>query len=121
MNLLNSKFFTVFISLALVWILFSVIFVEIEKNEVKKEEEDIEAKITNIERDNASLEAYIKNIENSEFLEKEARLRLNYKAPGEEVVFVHRDLNPQKASLAQEFSTDEPPNYKKWWNWLLGF
>ncbi|HXK41064.1 MAG TPA: septum formation initiator family protein [Candidatus Paceibacterota bacterium] len=124
MNLLNSKIFTVFISVASVWILFSVISVEIEKDEIKKEEANIEFKITNIKRDNASLEGYIKNFKNPEFLEKEARLRLNYKASGEEVVFVHRDINSQKASSSgtgPSQRTEEPPNYKKWWHWLLGF
>src|SRR3989344_6096212 len=77
-----------------------------------------------IKRDNASLEGYIKNFKNPEFLEKEARLRLNYKASGEEVVFVHRDINSQKASSSgtgPSQRTEEPPNYKKWWHWLLGF
>jgi len=120
MNLLNSKILTIPLAFLSVWILFSVISVEIEKDEIKKEEANIESKIINIERDNVSIERYIKNFENPEFLEKEARIRLNYKASGEEVVFVHRDANSQKASSSEGFS-EEPPNYKKWWNWLLGY
>jgi len=118
MNLLNSKILTVPLLFVSVWILFSVISIETEKDKIKKEEANIEHKITNIRQDNASLEKYIKNFENPEFLEKEARLRLNYKALGEEVVFVHRDANFQKASLSEEFSEDLP-SYKKWWNWLM--
>jgi len=120
MNPLNSKILTVPLAFLSVWIFFLVISVEIEKDEVKKEEANIESKIINVERDNASLERFIKNFDNPEFLEKEARLRLNYKALGEEVVFVHRDLNPKKASSAEETSPEDMSNYKKWWNWLLG-
>jgi cell division protein FtsB len=121
MNVLNSKFLTVFLLILSVWILFSVISIEVEKDEVKKEEAAVQAKITGISQDNKLMEGYIKNFENHEFLEKEARLRLNYKLPGEEVVFVHRDANSPKASLSEESSPVDLPNYKKWWYWLLGF
>ncbi|MBI4158446.1 MAG: hypothetical protein HY505_02415 [Candidatus Yanofskybacteria bacterium] len=120
-NILNSKILTVPLVFLSVWILFLVISVETEKDGINKEEANIESKMTNIRRDNASLERYIKNFENPEFLGKEARLRLNYKAFGEEVVFVHRDINSQKASSSEEFSTEEPSNYKKWRYYLLGF
>lgn len=98
-----------------------MIFAEIKKGEVKKEEIVVQTKITGVRLDNDQLERYIKNFENKEFLDREARLRLNYKLPGEEVVFVHRDANPQKASSSQELSPEEMPNYKKWWRWMLGF
>lgn len=120
MFFVNSKILTVLLSVLSVWILFSVISVELEKDEVKKEEANIEAKIINIEWESASLERYIKNFDNPDFLEKEARLRLNYKAPGEEVVFVHRDPDSQKASSAEKFSGEDLPNYKKWLHYLLG-
>lgn len=121
MNFLNSKILTILLSFLSVWVLFSVISVEVEKEQVKKEEASIEAKTANVIRDNELLEKYIKNFENPEFLEKEARLRFNYKVPGEEVVFVYRDENVPKASSSRDTSPVELPNYKKWWNWLLGF
>lgn len=120
MFFVNSKILTVLLSVLSVWILFSVISVELEKDEVKKEEANIEAKIINIERESASLERYIKNFDNPDFLEKEARLRLNYKAPGEEVVFVYRDLNAPNASSSERFYQKDLLDYKKWWHWLLG-
>src|SRR3989344_1810064 len=103
MNFLNSKILTVPLAFLSVWILFSVISVDIKKDEIKKEEANIESKITAIKRDNAFLERYIKNFENPEFLEKEARLRLNYKVLGEEVVFVYRDTNSQISSRSGGF------------------
>jgi len=120
MNIFNSKIFTVFLLILSVWLLFSVISVEIKKNEVKSEETAVENKITGIKQDNSSIEKYIKNFQNQKFLEKEARLRLNYKAFDEEVVFVHRDTNLQKASSSQDTLPAELPFYKKWWRWLLG-
>ena len=121
MGILNSKIFTALLSVLSVWILFSVISAEVEKDEVKKKETAIESKINSKKQDNESLERDIKNFENQEFLEKEARLRLNYKASGEEVVFVHRDLNSQKASSSEEYSPENLSNYQKWWYYLLGY
>ncbi|MBI2674763.1 MAG: septum formation initiator family protein [Candidatus Yanofskybacteria bacterium] len=116
---INSKILTVPLLVLSVWILFSVISIEAEKGQVKKEETAIENKMAGISRDNQLLERYIENFKNPEFLEKEARLRLNYKLFGEEVVFVYRDANSQKASSSEELS-EERPNYKKWWDWLTG-
>lgn len=121
MNVFNSKFLTVFLLILSVWILFSVISAEIEKDEVKKQNAAIQTKITDISQNNRLMEGYIKNFENQKFLEKEARLRLNYKLPDEEVVFVHRDANSQKTSLSKDISPVELSKYKKWWRWLLGF
>ena len=121
MSHLNSKVFTVLASASLVWILFSVISLKISKDEIKEEERNVETKIDNARHNNESLEKFIKYFDNPSFLEKEARLRLNYKAPGEEVVFVHRDLNSKKISSLDEPLEDNLPNYKKWWYYLLGY
>lgn len=121
MSFLNSKIFTVPLLALTVWILFSVMSAEVEKNEIKKEETVVENKITDVKLDNELLGRYIKSFKNPDFLEKEARIRLNYKAFGEEVVFVHRNLNLQKSSSAEELSPEDLPNYKKWWHYLLSY
>src|SRR3989338_7163901 len=115
MVILNSKIFTALLLILSVWILFSVVSTKVEKDEVKKEETAIENKIIGMKLDNELLKGYIVNFENQKFLEKEARLRLNYKLSGEEVVFVYRDANSQKASSSEELSTTDPFNYMKWW------
>lgn len=121
MFLFNSKIFTTLISVFLVWILFSLISLEFEKDKAKKEIKNTELKIEDVRNDNQAIEKFINNFSNPAFLEKVARLRLNYKKSGEEVVFVYRDLNPDIASTSEKFSLDELPNYKKWWYWLLEF
>lgn len=119
MFFLNSKIFTIPLLALIAWILFYVMFAEVEKNEIKKKETAIENKIKNVKLANELSGRYIKSFENPGFLEKEARIRLNYKVFGEEVVFVHRDFNLQKASSSEELSLESLPNYKKWWRYLL--
>ena len=121
MNFLNSKFFTGLISVFLAWILFSVISLEFEKNEAKKEVKNVELKIENIKKSSQVLEKLISNFNSQAFLEREARSRLNYKKQGEEVVFVYRDSVSDTASLSEKFSLGSLSYYKKWWRWMLGF
>jgi len=121
MSILNSKFLTPFLVVLLGWMLFATVSIEVKKNEIKKKEANIKSEIADIERNNSSLERDIKNFENPAFLEKEARLRLNYKAPDENVVFVYLDTNEHKSSSAEEFSPKHLSDYRKWWRWLLGY
>lgn len=118
MSWLNSKILTVPLLILSVWMLFSVISVEIEKDQTKKEEKSVEAKISGVKKDNELLEKQIENFKNPEFLEKEARIRLNYKAAGEEVVFVYKDSDISTASSSGDFSP-KLPVYKKLWQWLF--
>ena len=117
MSILNSKVLTISLSLVSVWILFSVISVEFERQETQKQQQAVEDKISKTENDNKLLGQYLDNLKNPEFLKKEARLRVNFKEPGEEVVFVHREVELPKASSAEEFYLKSWS--KKWWNRLF--
>ncbi|MEK7138721.1 MAG: septum formation initiator family protein [Patescibacteria group bacterium] len=117
MYFLNSKFLTVLLSVFSVWLLFSVISVEFERQEIKQQEQAVEDKIDNVKQDNTSLEQYIESLKNSEFLKKEARFRLNFKESDEEVIFVHRETDSPKASSSEELSLKELPG--KLWNRLF--
>lgn len=121
MNLLNPKILTALLLVFLVWALSFVFSVRKEKNEISREKQNIENKISDIKKDNVSIENFLDNFNKPDFIDKEARTRFNYKALGEEVVFIHRDLNTEKASSAERFSVKNIASYKNWWNYLLGF
>ena len=121
MGVFNSKIFTAFVSIFLAWILLSVISLELKKDEVHKEVKSAELRVEDIQKNSQILEKLIDNLENPAFLDKEARLRLNYKGQGEKVVFVYRDSNPNAASPSEGFSLENLSNYKKWRYYLLGF
>jgi len=121
MNLINSKVFTAALLILSFWISFSVISVEVERRQIKQEGASLEAKIDDVNKGNKLMERRIENLGNQKFLEKEARLRLNYKTSGEEVIFVHRDLDSPKASLSEELSSENLLSYKKWWRYLFGY
>ena len=122
-NILKSKWLTVVIIVGIGWFGLSSIKIKLFNNIVNKETADVEQKIEDLERSNVSLEKFIEYVKNPSFLEKEARLKLNYKAPGESVAFVYPDENSQVSSGSIGFDKQlaQMPNYAKWLYYLWGY
>jgi cell division protein FtsB len=99
------------------WLSLSIIKIKLQENIVNEETGNLEQEISGLEKSNDILEKFIAYMNNPSFLEKEARIKLNYKAPGEEVALVYQDEN-KKASSSEDF--ENAPNYIKWWRYLVG-
>ncbi len=123
MKFLNSKVFTTLVGIFALWLTLSSINLSSQKDTVDKEVKNVEAKIKEVQNDTDYLNKFLAYFQTPAFLEKEARLKLNYKAQGEEVVFVYKDKNPQKVSdqTGLEELLTKIPNYKKWFLYLLGY
>ena len=122
-KLLNSKIYTALISVLVLWLTLSSINLNLERDVIDREVKNIEIKIQEVGKDADYLNKFLAYFKTPTFLEKEARLKLNYKAPGEEVVFIYRDKNVKKASESLGFDEllTRMPNYKKWVLYLLGY
>lgn len=118
MNVFKSKLLSVILVLGVGWLFLSFIKINLHENIVNKEVGDLNAKLDNLTKDNSSLEKFIEHLNNPSFLEKEVRLRLNYKAPDEEVVFIYPDNNA-RASSSKDFSRQNTPYYIRWWRYLI--
>lgn len=81
------------------------------KTEVSRQLEDLEAKIAAVEKEGERKERIADYLNSESYLEKQARLRLNLKKEGEEVVFVYRNDDPAKAS--ESFEDTENPVLSK--------
>lgn len=123
MKLFKSKWLTVAAIAIVGWLGFSFTKIKLHENIVNKEMGDLEGKITGLERNNNALERFIQQIANPSFLEKEARLKLNYKKPDEEVAFVYTDDTYQRDMVSADFNRQLAlmPNYLKWFYYLLGY
>ena len=121
--LFRSKWLLILSAIILGWIIFIFIKIKLQENLVNEEVRELEAKIHSLERSNFDLEKFIVYLKNPSFLEKQARLKLNYKAPGEEVAFIYTDINSRAVSSAADLkkSFDTAPNYIKWWYYLIGY
>jgi len=123
MKFLNSKIFTVLAGIVVLWLILSSINLKSQRTMVGKEVGNVEAKINEVQKDTDYLNKFLAYFKTPAFLEKEARLKLNYKAQGEEVVFIYKDKNPKKESdsISLEELLAKMPNYKKWALYLLGY
>ncbi|MEK7121251.1 MAG: hypothetical protein AAB857_00920 [Patescibacteria group bacterium] len=122
-KLLNSKIFTALVAIIALWLILSSVNLNSQRDMVDREVKNIETKIVEVQTDTEYLNKFLAYFQTSAFLEKEARLKLNYKAQGEEVVFVYKDKNAKKVSDSISFEEllGKLPNYKKWELYLLGY
>lgn len=123
MKLLNSKVFTVLIGIIVFWLILSSINLNSQKNMINMEVKNMKLKIKEVQDDTNYLSKFLAYFQTSNFLEKEARSKLNYKAQGEEVVFIFKDKNTKKESEAVSFDEllRRMPKYKKWLLYILGY
>ncbi len=88
---------------------------------VSQEVSNLDQKIAEAEKNLSELQKLGDYFKNTAYLEQEARLKLNYKKPGESVVFVYKNQHAQDP--AKPNGTAKPstilPNWQKWLNYLL--
>ena len=123
MKFINSKVFTVFAGVVVLGLTLSSIKLDSQRDVVGRQVKNMEAKIAEVQKDTDYLSKFLVYFTTPAFLEKEARLKLNYKAQGEEVVFVYKDKNTKEVidSVSFEELLGKMPNYKKWLLYLLGY
>ena len=83
---------------------------------------NLNQKIAEAEKGRSELQKLGDYLKSAAYLERQARLKLNYKKPGESVVFIYKNQhnqNPTESSEAVKPST-VLPNWQKWLNYLLG-
>jgi cell division protein FtsL len=86
---------------------------------IKAETAQLQAKIEEINLDNQNLASQKKYYSSPYFIEKEARLQLNLKKPGEQVVFI--DYNPEILEKEARLKNMNPLviNFLDWWAYFF--
>ncbi|HEY4520337.1 MAG TPA: septum formation initiator family protein [Candidatus Paceibacterota bacterium] len=117
---LNSKLASLFLLVLVVSLSVALVRVHGNKKELQDNVEDLSSKIEDIEKDNQRLESLSAYFASDAFLEKEAREKLNYKSPDEEVAFVYLDEKEDisKDSLPERILNAS--NLMKWVYYLFG-
>ena len=123
MKFLNSKIFTSLAGILILWLTFSSINLTSQRSVIGKGIKSVETKIREVQDDTDHLNKFLAYFKTPAFLEREARLKLNYKSQGEEVVFIYKDKNVKKETdfVSLEEILSKIPNYKKWLLYLLGY
>lgn len=120
-SLLKSKVLSPILLLALFFLILTLVKVRNSTLAVDKEITNQKNKIDEVEKSIADLQKSKEYLKTDSYIEKQARLRLNYKKPDENVVFVYSDSGSRISKDKQEIKRGFifPENWLKWWNFLI--
>lgn len=117
-KLLYSKSFITFLVVILVLVAIALGRESYRYFRISKQIKDLEKRIEELERTNEELARMEEYFQSEEFLEKEARLKLNLTKPGEKLIIVKtpEDLKEEEKEtvVAREIS-----NIQKWWEYFF--
>ncbi|MBI2670199.1 MAG: septum formation initiator family protein [Candidatus Yanofskybacteria bacterium] len=127
-EILQSKSFTVIVLVIIGFFLISTIKLGPPIMIVRKELKNLDQKINEAEKTSLELKELSDYLKSNDYLERQARLKLNYKKPDERVVYVYRkntETTPfhqtgLEVGRAQEiFENKFVTNLKQWWKYLI--
>jgi len=120
-SILRSKYSAPIVIVLIFWLGLVIVKTHNQRVDVDSRVSDLESKASDIERANRYIEKLLTYIKTPEFLDREARIRLNYMSSDEKVAYVYTDRNA-KIEI-QESEKDEGGNvniFQKFWQWLTG-
>ena len=95
LNILKDKIFTLVLIMAVGFLSWLVLKGFLQKVEIEKQLGDINSQIDNLKKEEERQKGLLEYLNTESYLEKQARLRLNLKKEGEEVVFIYRKEDEQ--------------------------
>lgn len=101
------------------------IYSEYKRNsQIKGEIDALKAEAEKVRRNNDDLKEKITFFESSEFQEWEAKKKLNFQRPEENVAVIKPSPSGQAAETSEQVNVKEEPsenisNWKKWWNYFF--
>ena len=118
-RLVSSQRFLAIIGLVfLVVIIFPLAKTYSQRRLVEKEITDVQNQIANFENQNQQLQELIAYLQSDQSLEEQARLNLNLKKPGEEVVVVeNKKLKINEINASSTVVVES--NLSKWWHYFF--
>lgn len=122
-RLIKSKMFFIFlvpVSFALIFGIFQNFY---HRYQVKKDLDRLNAEIFNLNKQKEDLGKLLDYYKNASNIEKEARIRLNYKKEGEKVVVILPTATTSSGGetiSASSLNDENLSNYKQWWYYFFG-
>jgi len=113
---LTSKVFLVTAAAALAAVGFGIVKSLVKRAEIEREIQALQNEISKNQLQAEKLSQLIEYLNTEEFREKEARLQLGLRKPGESVVVVPNTAEADEASISDLNKTSE--NLSNWQRWL---
>jgi len=123
---LSSKVFLFIITLALIGLAVNVGRESYRKYQLTQEIDQLKLEIERIEGKNEQLANLMEYLKEDEYIEKEARLKLNLKKPGEKVIILadrtEEEIENQEVQEDNIFinrENDGAANHWEWWQYFF--
>ena len=117
----SSKFFIILLILILIGIFTALGKEGYRKYQLDKEITSLEKEISSLKKENKEISELLNYFKSNEFLEKQARLKLNLLKQGEKLIIIR----PEKQDILSSSSVEESKtkkdfsNIKRWWDYLF--
>lgn len=131
-KILNSRMFLLLLLVILSGVAFSLFKEVYRKYQINQEINKLKAEIESLTKNNQGLNDLIQYFEDGDYIEKEARRKLNLAKPGENMIIItgEKDETAEKEDLRTDYADDiekkeshyestEAPNPLKWWRYLF--
>ncbi len=123
-RLLKSRIFFIFLIPIFLALLIGIFQQFYHRYQVKKDLDKLNMEIANFNKQKENLNDLLNYYKNESNLENEARVRLNLKKEGEEVVIILPTATSTGESgginLQGSENIENMPNYKQWWYYFFG-
>lgn len=116
-DLIFSKFFLLFFVVLFMTVLFGLAKGTIKNYQVDSEVSQLERDIKNLEGQSQDFKQLIDYLQTDAFIEQEAKLKMGYKKPGENLVIIPEEKIPQVETAKNDL--DELSNPAKWWSYFF--
>ncbi len=119
----SSKLFIILLILILIGIFTALGKEGYRKYQLDKEITSLEKEISSLKKENKEISELLNYFKSNEFLEKQARLKLNLLKQGEKLIIIR----PEKQDILSSSSIEENKtkkdfsNIKKWWDYLFNY
>lgn len=119
--MLNRQLFFTFSLIGAIGFLFWIVAKGFpQKLEIEKQMGDIRGQIDNLEKEEERQRGLLEYLNTESYLEKQARLRLNFKKEGEEVVFIYRkDEVKEEGTVKKNNENPFLSKVKEWFRFLM--
>lgn len=128
-SVLQSRWFTVILVVLIGFLLISFIKIEPAFTTLHKELGNLDKKIMDIQESTSELERLGDYIKSDAYLERQARLKLNYKKPDEKVVYIYTQgangaqnnavLQSKTSEVSKILESELIMSLKSWWWYLI--
>lgn len=117
-QLWDSPLFIIILLVIIFFAALGIVKTFVKSQKIKAETAELQDKVVELKKENQDLASQKQYYSSPYFVEKEARLRLNMRKPGEKVVFIqHEDeINyKEQRKLNNEFLV----NFLDWWDYFF--